>query len=253
MVEDRWHGRESSIGPGPVGGSARLRPSAACGRTIAPMDAVVFDWDGTLVDTLPAILQANTEVLVEYGLTFDEARYRAAYVPDWRLMYQRLGVPDVHLEAAGARWLALYRAAEPPRPFRGVRHALRRLSAAGYVMGLVTAGHRALVEEQLAHLGLLSVLPVRVCGDDPVPPKPDPEPLRRALDGLRVGDRPEHAIYVGDAPDDMRMARAVGARAVGIVSTLGTTADLRAAGADEVAASVADWVDGFLEPGTAAS
>jgi len=61
-----------------------------------------------------------------------------------------------------------------------------------------------------------------------------------------VGDRPEHAIYVGDAPDDMRMARAVGARSVGIVSTLGTAADLRAAGAGEVAPSVADWVDGFL-------
>jgi HAD superfamily hydrolase (TIGR01509 family) len=247
MLEDRWHGRESSIGPRlGEGPSQSAKACAARGRTIAAMDAVVFDWDGTLVDTLPAILRANTEVLVEYGLTFDEDRYRAAYVPDWRLMYQRLGVPDVHLEAAGARWLALYRAAEPPRPFRGVRRALRRLAAAGYVMGLVTAGHRALVDEQLEHLGLLSVLPVRVCGDDPVPAKPDPEPLRRALDGLAVGDRPEHAIYVGDAPDDMRMARAVGARAVGIVSTLGTAADLRAAGADEVAPSVGDWVEGFL-------
>jgi phosphoglycolate phosphatase len=248
MVEDRWHGRESSIGPALAEG-----PGAAAGRTIVAMDAVVFDWDGTLVDTLPAILRANTEVLVEYGLSFDEGRYRAAYVPDWRLMYRRLGVPDVHLEAAGARWLALYRDAEPARPFRGVRRALRRLSAAGYVMGLVTAGDRALVEEQLEHLDLLSVLPVRVCGDDPVPAKPDPEPLRRALDGLGVADRREHAIYVGDAPDDMRMARAVGARAIGIVSTLGTAADLRAAGADEVAASVADWVDGFLGPGAAAS
>jgi HAD superfamily hydrolase (TIGR01509 family) len=210
------------------------------------MDAVVFDWDGTLVDTLPAILRANTEVLVEYGVPFDEARYRAAYMPDWRLMYQRLGVPDAHLEAAGARWLALYKAAEPPRPFRGVRRALERLSAAGYVMGLVTAGHRALVEDQLEHLGLALILPVRVCGDDTVPAKPDPEPLRRALYGLRAGDRPEHAIYVGDAPDDMRMARAVGARAVGIVSALGTAKDLHVAGADEVAPSVADWVDGFL-------
>jgi len=210
------------------------------------MDAVVFDWDGTLVDTLPAILRANTEVLLEYGVAFDEARYRESYIPDWRLMYQRLGIPDAHLEAAGSRWLTLYRAAEPPRAFRGVRRALRRLAQAGYVMGLVTAGHRALVEEQLDHLGLKAILPVRICGDDALPAKPDPEPLRRALDGLGVGDRHSHAIYVGDAPDDMRMARAVGARAVGIVSTLGTAPDLRAAGADEVAQSVVDWVDGFL-------
>ncbi len=209
------------------------------------MHAVVFDWDGTLVDTLPAILAANIEVLVEYGLPFDEARYRAVYMPDWRLMYQRLGVPDVHLEAAGARWLALYEAAAP-RPLRGAARALRRLAKAGYLLGLVTAGHRATVEAQLEHLGLMSLLPVRICGDDPVPAKPDPQPLRLALERLGAGDRHADSIYVGDAPDDMRMARAVGARAIGIVSALGTADDLRAAGADEVAASVAEWVDGFL-------
>ncbi len=216
------------------------------------MHAVVFDWDGTLVDTLPAILQANIEVLVDYGVPFDEARYRAVYTPDWRLMYQRLGVPDTHLEAAGARWLALYEVAAPPQPLPGAARALRRLASAGYVMGLVTAGHRATVEAQLEHLGLMSLLPVRICGDDPVPAKPDPQPLRLALDRLGAADRHADSIYVGDAPDDMRMACAVGARGVGIASALGTAEDLRAAGADEVARSVAHWVDGFL-PGPSAS
>ena len=72
------------------------------------MDAIVFDWDGTLCDSLPAIYEANRIVLEELGLPFDDARYRAAYVPDWRLMYQRLGVPDGALDEAGRRWLALY-------------------------------------------------------------------------------------------------------------------------------------------------
>jgi pyrophosphatase PpaX len=210
------------------------------------MAVVVFDWDGTLVDTLPAILQANVEVLVDYGVPFDEARYRAAYVPDWRLMYRRLGVPEMHLEDAGARWLALYKRAELPRSFRGARRALQRLVEAGYTMGLVTAGHRAIVKAQLKHLGLSAVLPVRVCGDDAVAAKPDPEPLRRALELLGAAEAPGHAIYVGDAPDDMRMARTVGTHAVGIVSALGTSEDLIAAGADEVALSVADWVDTLL-------
>jgi phosphoglycolate phosphatase len=219
------------------------------------MDAVVFDWDGTLVDTLPAILRANAEVLAVYDVPFDEDRYRAAYIPDWRLMYRRLGIAPADLEAAGARWLDLYRAAAKPVPFEGVPEALQRLADAGYVMGLVTAGHRALVEEQLDHLGLSEVLLVRVCGDDAVAPKPDPAPLRQALDRLGMIDRHGHAIYVGDAPDDMRMARAVGARAVGIRSALGTADDLIRAGADEVALSVPAWVDEFLdapEPGAGA-
>jgi HAD superfamily hydrolase (TIGR01549 family) len=210
------------------------------------MDAVVFDWDGTLVDTLPAILRANAEVLAAYGVPFDEDRYRAAYIPDWRLMYRRLGIATADLESAGARWLELYRAAAKPLPFPGVAEALMRLAAAGYALGLVTAGHRALVEEQLEHLGLSEVLAVRVCGDDAVAAKPDPAPLRQALDRLGLIDRHQHAFYIGDAPDDMRMARAVGARAVGILSTLGTASELLRAGADEVATSVPAWVDGFL-------
>ena len=68
------------------------------------MDAIVFDWDGTLVDSLPAIIDANTQVLAEYGLPFDLSRYRDAYVPDWRVMYQRLGVPDA--ARGGGRALA---------------------------------------------------------------------------------------------------------------------------------------------------
>ena len=113
------------------------------------MDAIVFDWDGTLVDSLPAIYDANVQVLEEYDLPFDDDRYRAAYMPDWRLMYQRLGVPDHALDAAGARWLELYRLAGKAALLPGCTESLQRLSAAGFVMGLVTAGHREVVEAQL--------------------------------------------------------------------------------------------------------
>ncbi|HVL53966.1 MAG TPA: HAD hydrolase-like protein, partial [Vitreimonas sp.] len=100
--------------------------------------------------------------------------------------------------------------------------------------------------------GLGALLPVRVFGDDLPVHKPDPEPLRVALARLGVADRPEAAAYAGDAPDDMRMARAVGARAVGIASILGQPDDLRAAGADEVADSITAWVERLLGPdGTA--
>jgi len=210
------------------------------------MDAIVFDWDGTLVDTLPAMLDANARVLEEYGLPFDDVRYRAAYIPDWRVMYLRLGVPESAVEAAGARWLELYSAIETLQPFTGAEAALRRLSAAGHVMGIVTAGDRAVVEFQLEHFGLSELLPVRVCGDDDIAAKPHPAPLLRALDQLGALERAQHATYVGDAPDDMRLARAVGARGVGIVSILGTAEELIAAGATEVHPSVATWVDSFL-------
>jgi phosphoglycolate phosphatase len=215
------------------------------------MRAVVFDWDGTLVDTLPAILQANVEVLKEYGVEFDESVYRSAYVPDWHHMYRQLGVPEASLGAAGARWLELYRAVTGLAPFPGVVDALRRLARSGHRMGLVTAGDRPIVEDQLARFGLSDLLSVRVCGDDPFPPKPNPAPLRHALAVLRAGSLPETPLYVGDAPDDMRMARAAGIRGIGIVGPLATADDLRSAGAAEAYRSVVDWVAAYLAGRTA--
>lgn len=212
------------------------------------MDAIVFDWDGTLIDSLPAIFDANLKVLEEYGLPFDDERYRAAYVPDWRLMYQRLGVRDESLDAAGARWLALYRETNEAGLLPRIRESLERLSNAGFVMGLVTAGHRDVVERQLQRYGLEDLLPVRVFGSDPIATKPHPDPLLLALRQLDRIERIATARYVGDVPDDMRMARTVGTLGIGIESTIGTRADLMAAGATAVFPSVADFVDALLDP-----
>ena len=213
------------------------------------MPAVVFDWDGTLVDTLPAIFQANVETLADFGIPFDETAYRAAYTPDWRRMYRRLGVPESAMERAGARWLARYESSVGARPFPGAGPALERLAAAGYRLGIVTAEHRHVVEAQLEAFGFEIHIDAMVCGDDGLPAKPDPTPLRRVLEDLRAlhGDRPATgSAYVGDVPDDMRLARAVGVLGVGIVSVLGSAEELTAAGAGVVVASVGVWVDELL-------
>jgi phosphoglycolate phosphatase len=210
------------------------------------MDAIVFDWDGTLADTLAGLYRANVAVMEAFGLPFDHDTYRRHYAPDWRVMYGRLGIPDHRLDEANALWHRAFDGADPALVFAGVRDGLVRLRAAGYRLGLVTAGVRSVVAPGLDRLELTALLPVAVYGDDLPVHKPDPAPLRRALDELGVADRPSAAAYVGDAPDDMRMAVAVGARAVGIASILGHPDELRAAGADEVADSVVAWIDGVL-------
>lgn len=208
------------------------------------MEAILFDWDGTLVDSLGAFHAANAAVMTAFGLPFDVVAYRRHYAPDWREMYRRLGVPGDRLEEANAIWETVFGAdGDSVRAFPSATPALERLRDAGATLGIVTAGHREVVEPQLERTGLGSLLPIRVFGDDLAVHKPDPEPLRRALRLAGHGHRPELSIYVGDAPTDMQMAVAVGARAVGIQSVLGDPDELRAAGASEVAASVADWVE----------
>jgi HAD superfamily hydrolase (TIGR01549 family) len=209
------------------------------------MTAFAFDWDGTLVDTLGAIYRANHEVLGELGLAFDETLYHRHYAPDWRVMYERLGVPVDRLEEAGERWLEVFDPEHFGEPFPGAVDALARLKGAGHDLALVTAGDRSVVTRQLEKSGLGELLTVRVFGDDLPVHKPDPRPLRIALSELGVSD-PRAAAYVGDAPDDMRMARSIGADAIGIESIIGDAEELRAAGASAVAPSVAAWVDDLL-------
>jgi phosphoglycolate phosphatase len=210
------------------------------------MHAILFDWDGTLVDSLGAFHHANAAVMASFGLPFDEVLYRRHYVPDWRQMYVRLGVPGDRLDEANQLWHATYDKGTDVVAFDGVLAALERLRDAGSRLGIVTAGHREIVLPQLESTGLGVLLETRVFGDDLDVDKPDPAPLRRALDLLGIADRAGDVAYIGDAPTDMQMARAVGVRAVGIVSALGDPDELIAAGAAEVATSVPAWVDGHL-------
>jgi phosphoglycolate phosphatase-like HAD superfamily hydrolase len=216
------------------------------------MHAILFDWDGTLADSLGALFAANVAVMAAFGLPFDEARYRSHFSPDWRVMYERLGVPPERMDEANDLWTAAYEGGRRTRLLPGVRDALARLSAAGHRLGLVTAGDRGIVEPQLARLGVARYLEVAVFGTDLPAQKPDPAPLVRALD-LLAADRdpaaaPDGAVYLGDTVEDVLMARAAGVRAVGIPSAIGTAAALGAAGADELVESVPAWVDRLLGP-----
>jgi len=211
------------------------------------VEAILFDWDGTLVDSLGAFHRANSTVMEAFGLPFDVERYRSHYTPDWREMYRRLGVPHDRLDEANILWEATFADdGDAVVAFPGTVAALERLRDAGAVLGIVTAGHRDVVEPQLARTGLGPLLTVRVFGDDLAVHKPDPEPLRLALRLAGDGHRPETSIYVGDTPTDMLMAVTVGARPIGIESVLGDPDELRAAGAVELAPSVAAWAERHL-------
>jgi beta-phosphoglucomutase-like phosphatase (HAD superfamily) len=211
------------------------------------VEAILFDWDGTLVDSLGAFHRANAIVMESFGLAFDVEAYRHHYTPDWREMYRRLGIPHDRLDEANGLWEATFADdGDAVVAFPGALDALERLRDLGAVLGIVTAGLREVVEPQLARTGLGPLLPIRVFGDDLAVHKPAPEPLRMALRLAGDGHRPETSIYVGDAPTDMQMAVVVGARPVGIESAVGDPDDLRAAGAVETAPSVAAWAERHL-------
>jgi phosphoglycolate phosphatase len=208
------------------------------------MRTILFDWDGTIVDSVPSLFETDAAICRKIGVPFDEEVFRRTFSPNWRLMYRSLGIPEERTDEAVQVWAETFRS-DQTRPFPGAVEALERLAAAGYTLGVVTGGSRREVGPQLERLGLDALLTVRVYSEDTDAGKPHPRPLELALE-LAHATCPNEAIYVGDALDDMRMAAAAGVRGVGIVSMLATADELIAAGAVEADGSVVEWAERFL-------
>lgn len=240
------HGPDTSIGPAADPWRASCPGDAGRRRgSIGAVKAILFDWDGTLADSIGRLFEANIAVMTSFGLPFDEDVYRRHFSPDWRLMYERLGIPAERIDEANDIWLAAYRSGATTALLAGARDALERLSGAGFRLGLVTAGHRDIVEPLLGRFELAGFFDVAVFGTDMVEQKPDPTPLLVAISRLG-GVTAEEAVYLGDTVEDIAMASAAGVRAVGIPSLVGPADALLAAGADEIASSVASWADALL-------
>ncbi len=175
---------------------------------------LVFDLDGTLIDSAPDIHAAANRLLAEEGLPsqpFAALRRMIGHgVPHLiDLLTRATGLaPDPVRDAdLVARYIAGYEnAVDLTRPYPYVPETLNRLAAAGHTMALCTNKPLAAVRAVLAHLELAQHFPVIVAGDSAHPRKPDPAPLLAAI--VELGGGP--ATYVGDHEVDVATARAAG-------------------------------------------
>jgi HAD superfamily hydrolase (TIGR01509 family) len=167
--------------------------------------AVLFDWDGTLADTAEASYRCYVQLFSELGIPFDRETYARTYSPNWYQTFRALGLDEEHWSRADERWLAHF-ANERIELLDGARHVVETLAARGLATGIVTSGSRGRVERELELHGLAEHLHERVYGCEVKEKKPHPEGLLLCLDRLRV--RAEEAIFVGDSPEDIEMARA---------------------------------------------
>jgi HAD superfamily hydrolase (TIGR01509 family) len=175
--------------------------------------AILFDWDGTLVDSAERTFRCYEQVFSLHGIAFDRAAFERTYSPDWYRTYQQVGLPPDSWPDADARWNVCYDT-EPSRLVPGARASLERLKGAGLVLGVVSSGDGARVRGEMATLGVAALFATAVCGGETARRKPHPEPLLVALEQLGIA--PGECAYVGDSPEDVTMAKAAGAFAVGI-------------------------------------
>lgn len=175
--------------------------------------ALLFDLDGTLVDTAPDMVQALDRLLGEQGREASDYAFARAHVSRGALGLVQAGFPDVQDEASREtlrqRFLELYgeRVCRDSVLFDGLDPILRAVEAApDLTWGVVTNKPRWLAEPLLEAMGLRARSACLVCGDTLARRKPHPDPLLHACELLDVA--PAQSVYVGDDKRDVLAARA---------------------------------------------
>lgn len=173
--------------------------------------AVLFDWDGTLVDTAEASFRCYVRLFEELGVAFDRETYARTYSPNWYQTFRMLDIPEARWAHADARWLAHF-AEEEIALIDGARELLDALHRHGLFTGIVTSGSRDRVMRELdAHRFEMHEC---VFGCDVKEKKPHPEGLLLCLERLKIAAH--EAVYVGDSPEDVAMARAAGVYSIAV-------------------------------------
>jgi HAD superfamily hydrolase (TIGR01509 family) len=196
--------------------------------------AVLFDWDGTLVNSYGADSRAYLFMFralgIEWGLD-DLARH---YSPNWYRVYRAARLPRAKWDEADRLWTLAYKR-ENPRLMPCARQMIRALQRE-FVLGIVTSGNRPRVRKQLRDFELADYFSACVCCEDAAQRKPHPAPLNLALE--RIGLNPSECVYVGDTAEDIEMSRRAGVRPIGVLGPFPTAERVRSAKPDAILDSI---------------
>jgi HAD superfamily hydrolase (TIGR01509 family) len=203
------------------------------------LEGVLFDWDGTLIDSYHADTSSYLAMFNELGVSWGLQELEKHYSPNWYQVYRAAKLPRKLWADADRSWRAHY-AKHRPKLIAGARGVLRRV-AKDHSLGLVTSGDRDRVVRQLRDFRLTKLFTARVCSGDTQRKKPHPEPLRLALRQMALD--PSACVYVGDAPQDVEMARRAGVLAIGVLGPFPTEKRLRASRPEFLISSIEELPD----------
>jgi pyrophosphatase PpaX len=215
------------------------------------IDAALFDWDGTLLDSRSALLgawhAATQEVLARRWPTNAQEEELVFTLPGSQLF------PRVAGDAGAAERLrdgfqrAYETTGEQVRAFPGVADMLAELRGAGLRIGVITSKARQRYDLDARRIGLAERIDLAVCQEDTRAHKPDPAPVRYALEALGVAA--DRAVFAGDTPVDVAAGTGAGTPVIGVAWGAAGARPLLDAGASVVARDARELTQILLERG----
>ncbi|WP_342543110.1 pyrophosphatase PpaX [Paenisporosarcina sp. FSL H8-0542] len=183
-----------------------------------PITTLLFDFDGTLLDTNELIIQTFLSVLGK--------RYPGRFTKEDALQFIGPSLKqtfDSIDETLTEELIKEYRAwniemhDQMAVEFDGVTDTLRILKARGLKMAIVSTKRQGMIQKGLTLMGIEDIFDVVIALDDVVTPKPDPEPILLALE--RLNATKEEAIMIGDNSHDIEGGQNAGVRTAGVAWT----------------------------------
>jgi beta-phosphoglucomutase len=185
--------------------------------------AVIFDWDGVVVDSGQASVEAYQRIFREVGIELDQRAIRLREgqpTPELitsLLKQQGSSVTADELRSMVERRRSYDLESGKRRIFPSMFDLIHRLRGAGFQTAVVTGSSRPSLSRLLTP-GLASDLDVLVCAGDVKRPKPDPEPFLLAASRLQIS--PAQCVVVENAPFGIQAALSAGCRVIGLCTTL---------------------------------
>lgn len=220
-----------------------------------PAQPVLFDLDGTLVDSEPNYYEAGRRLLARYGVRDFSWENHTRFIgigtrETLTVLREEYGIEaPVHELLAGKNALYLELAGASTRAFPEMRALVERLHEDGVPMAVASGSSRAAIAASLSVTGLDACLPLYVSAEEVAHGKPEPDVFLEAA--RRLGVAPDSCVVLEDAVPGVRAAHAAGMRCIAVPDTR-ATADATAFGkaellfpggqADFTAAAVLDWL-----------
>jgi pyrophosphatase PpaX len=199
------------------------------------LPALLFDLDGTLIDSIELILGAMRHAFVGFdGHAPTDEEWRAGIGRPLQTVLREFAPNDAEVDRLFARYreYQLEHHDRLVKPYDEVVASIEAFAEAGHPMALVTSKSDWMAVKALVLVGLDTLIPVVVGCDTCLNHKPHPEPVQRALAllGVSAGD----ALFVGDSPHDVQSGRAAGVVTVGVTWGAFTREEMELCGADVV-------------------
>ncbi|WP_163651754.1 HAD family hydrolase [Listeria sp. PSOL-1] len=165
--------------------------------------AIIFDVDGTILDTEDAVLDSLQETLLEVGLDYHKTDLRFALGIPGKKTIEQLNIS--HSKEFLERWQQKeFAFRDRIKIFAGLKEVFEKIPQGG----VVTSKDALEMEQGFYPFGIAHYFDAIVCASDTENHKPHPEPLLKSLSML--GRKPNEALYIGDSPYDMAAAHAAG-------------------------------------------